>query len=64
MQQLAIEIFNVKMRISPILMKDIFSFSANSNQEVKKWNLSLKSGTHLSRPKETIFLLQVCCKFW
>ena len=31
MQQLAIEIFNVKMRISRILMKDIFSFSANSN---------------------------------
>ena len=43
LQQLAIEIFKVKMGISPIIMKEIFNFSDNNNY-------NLRSGTHLSRP--------------
>ena len=43
LQQLAIGIFKVKMRISPIIMKEIFKFSENNNY-------NLRSGTHLIRP--------------
>ena len=42
LQKLAIEIFKVKMGISPIIMEEIFNFSDNN-----KYNL--RSGTHLSR---------------
>ena len=42
LQQLEIEIFKAKMRISPIIMKEIFNFSDNSNY-------NLRSGTRLSR---------------
>ena len=42
LQQLAIEIFKVKMGISPIVVKEIFNFSDNNNY-------NLRSGTHLSR---------------
>ena len=43
LQQLAIEVFEVKMGISPIIMKEIFNFGDNSNYK-------LRSDTHLSRP--------------
>ena len=43
LQQLTIKIFKVKMRISSIKKKEMFSFSDNN-----KYNL--RSGTHLSRP--------------
>ena len=43
LEQLVIEIFKVKMGISPIIMKGIFNFSDKND-----WNL--RSGTHLSRP--------------
>ena len=42
LQQLAIEIFKLKMGIPPIIMKEIFIFSDNNNH-------NLRSGTHLSR---------------
>ena len=43
LQQLAIEVFEVKMGISPIITKEIFNFGDNSNYK-------LRSDTHLSRP--------------
>ena len=43
LQQLAIKIFKVKMGIFPIIVKENFNFSGNSNY-------NLRSGTHLSRP--------------
>ena len=43
LQQLAIEVFKVKMEFSPIIMKEIFNFSDNNNY-------NLRSGTHLNRP--------------
>ena len=43
MQQLAIETCKVKMRIFPIIMKEIFNFIDNNNYNIR-------SGTHLSRP--------------
>ena len=42
LQQLAIEIFKVKMGISPIIIKESFNFC-------DKNNYNLRSGTHLSR---------------
>ena len=42
LQQLAIEIFKVKMGISPIIIKESFNFCDNNNY-------NLRSGTHLSR---------------
>lgn len=43
LQQLAIEIFKVKMGNSPITMKEMFNFSDNNNY-------NLRSATHLIRP--------------
>ena len=43
LQQLAIDIFKVKMGISPIIMEEIFHFIDNNNY-------NLRSATHLSRP--------------
>ena len=42
LQQLAIEIFKVKIRIAPIIMNEIFSFAENNTY-------NLRSGMHLSR---------------
>ena len=42
LQQLAIEIFKVKIRIAPIIMNEIFSFAENNTY-------NLRSGKHLSR---------------
>ena len=42
LQQLATEIFKVKIGIAPIIIKEIFTFVENSNY-------NLRSGMHLSR---------------
>ena len=43
LQQLAIQIFKVKMGVSTIIIKEIFNFSDSSN-------FNLRSGTHQSKP--------------
>ena len=43
LQQLAIEIFTVKLWISPVIMKEIFNFSDSNNN-------NLRSRTNVSRP--------------
>ena len=43
LEQLVIEIFKVKMGISPTIMKEVFSFSDNNNY-------NFRSDTHLIRP--------------
>ena len=43
-EQLVIEIFKMKMEISPVIMREIFNFSNNN-----KYNF--RSGTHVSSLK-------------
>ena len=43
-QQLVIEIFKMKMEISPVIMREIFNFSNNNNY-------NFRSGTHVSSLK-------------